>query len=230
MEQLEAAVFVAMWHDTMEFINVQFNPTEFTFNKGVQFSEIAIPGLDTPLLQFVRGQTETLTMDLFFDTTEDGMGVGATSVTTLTDQIYQLIKIEPHTHAPPVCAFLWNQKFPGSDVSSAVGNQRRVEFQCVFESIKQRFTLFSPEGVPLRAVLTVTLREYKPLEEQLRQLNLNSPDKTQGYVVRRGDTLTGIAARQYLRPGEWRPIATANSIDDPRRMEPGAFLRIPPIT
>jgi nucleoid-associated protein YgaU len=230
MEQLELATIVAMWHDMMEFINVQYNPNEITFNKGVQVAEIPIPGLDTPLLQFVRGQSETLTLDLFFDTTENGMGQGATSVTTLTDQIYQLMKIDPHTHAPPICAFLWNEKFPGSDVSSSVGNQRRTDFQCVVESIKQRFTLFSPEGVPLRAILTVTLREYKPLEDQLRQLNLNSPDKTQGYVVRRGDTLTGIAARQYLRPGEWRAIASANDIDDPRRMEPGTFLQVPPIT
>src|SRR5688572_2101533 len=113
MEQLQTAVLVAMWHDEMEFISVQFNPTEFTLTKGAQVAEIAIPGLDTPLLQCVRGQSETLTVDLFFDTTESGMGTGATSVTTLTDQIYQLMKIEPETHAPPICAFLWNKKFPG---------------------------------------------------------------------------------------------------------------------
>ena len=66
-------------------LEVQFNPTEFTLNKGVQLAEIAIPGLDTPILQFVRGQTETLTLDLFFDTTDAGMGDSATPVTTLTD-------------------------------------------------------------------------------------------------------------------------------------------------
>ena len=48
---------------------VQFNPTEYTINKAVQIAEIAIPGLDEPILQFVRGQNEKLTMDLFFDTT-----------------------------------------------------------------------------------------------------------------------------------------------------------------
>lgn len=229
MEQLEQAMIVAMWQDSMDFISVQYNPTEFTLNKGVQLSEIPIPGLDTPLLQFVRGQCETLTVDLFFDTTESGMGTGATSVTTKTDQIYQLLKIEPGTHAPPVCAFMWNQKFPGADVSSEVGNQRRTDFQCVVESIKQRFTLFSPEGVPLRAILTVTLREYKTLDDQLNQLNLNSPDRTQSHVVQRGDTLSAIAGKHYALPGEWRTIADANDIDDPRRMTVGAFLRVPPL-
>lgn len=230
MEQLEKAMLVAMWHDEMEFINVQFNPTEFTFTKGAQVAEITIPGLDTPLVQFVRGQPETLTIDLFFDSTESGTGTGAKSVTEQTDQIYQLMKIEPDTHAPPICAFLWNQKFPGGDVSDKVGNQRRTDFQCVVENIKQRFTLFSPEGIPLRAILTLTLREYKTLEEQLKQLNLMSPDKTQSHVVRRGDTLSGIAGKHYRLPSAWRAIATENDVADPRRLNAGTFLRVPPIS
>lgn len=230
MEQLETAMMVAMWHDEMEFISVQFNPTEFTLTKGAQVAEINIPGLDTPLLQFVRGQSEMLTVDLFFDTTESGMGTNATSVTTLTDQIYQLMKIEPETHAPPICAFIWNKKFPGADVSAKVGNQKRTDFQCIVESVKQRFTLFSPEGVPLRAILTVSLREYKTLDEQLKQLNLQSPDKTQSHVVQRGDTLSAIAGTHYRLPSAWRAIADENGIADPRRLDAGTFLRVPPIT
>src|SRR5947209_16439260 len=118
VQQLEQAMLVVTWYSgEMEFIPVQFNPTEFSLEKGAQIAEIAIPGLDTPLLQFVRGQNERLTLDLFFDTTEDGMGAGATSVTTYTDRIYELVKIEPGRHAPPVCTFLWNSKFPGNDTS-----------------------------------------------------------------------------------------------------------------
>lgn len=230
MQRLEKAMIVAMWHDLMDFIPVQFNPTEFTLNKTNQLAEIPIPGLDTPLLQFVRGQSEVLTLDLFFDTTDKGTDSMPVSVTTETDRIYQLIKIDPHTHAPPVCAFMWNDKFPGSDVSESTGNQKRNDFQCVVESVRQRFNLFSPEGIPLRATLTVTLREYKTLDEQLKELNLNSPDKTQGCILRSDETLSSIAARQYLRPTEWRAIAAANGIDDPRRLKPGTFIRVPPLS
>lgn len=234
MEQLEHATLVVTWQTGLvEQIPVQFNPTEFSLDKGVQVAEIAIPGLDAPLQQFVRGQAEKLTMDLFFDTTENGMGKRATSVTTYTDRIYQLVKIEPKRHAPPICTFVWNDMFPGSSVGSLIevpfGNQRRNGFQCIVENVKQKFTLFSPEGVPLRATLTVTLREYKTLEEQLQHLNLNSPDRTQSHIVQGGETLAGIAARHYERPGEWRRIAEANRIEDPRRLVAGAFLTVPPI-
>ncbi len=230
MEQPQQAMLVVTWHSgEIEFIPVQFNPAEFSLDKSAQIAEIAIPGLDAPLQQFVRGQSEKLTLDLFFDTTEDGMGTGATSVTTYTDTIYQLVKIEPDRHAPPICTFIWNDKFPGTDISSHLGNQRRNEFQCIVENVKQKFTLFSPEGVPLRATLTVTLREYKTLDEQLKQLNLNSPDRTQSHIVQQGESLASIAAQHYRKPGEWRRIADANAIEDPRRIEIGAFLSVPPI-
>jgi Contractile injection system tube protein/LysM domain len=230
MEQLQKASIVATYSDgSMEIMDVQFNPTEFTLDKSAQLAEIVIPGLDSPLLQFVRGQNEKLNVDLFFDTTEHGTGAGATSVTTLTDPIYSLVKIEPAGHAPPVCTFFWNASFPGADLPPASGNQRRTSFQCVVESIKQKLTFFSPEGVPLRATLTLTLREYKTLDEQLDQLNLSSPNRTHSHVTRLGDTLAGVAGRYYRRPGEWRAIAQANEIEDPRRLATGRFLRVPPI-
>ena len=230
MEQLQKATLIATYHSgDMEIFEVQFNPTEFSLDKGAQIAEISIPGLDSPLLQFVRGQNEKMSLDLFFDTTESGMSTRATSVTTLTDRIYELVKIEPAGHAPPICTFVWNDKFPGADISSHAGNQRRTSFQCVFESVKQKFTLFSPEGVPLRATLSVSLREYKTLNQQLHELNLSSPDRTHSHVVQNGDTLSRIAGRYYKKPGEWRSVADANEIEDPRRIAVGAFLNIAPI-
>ena len=230
MEPLQQAMIVVTWNDgEIEFIPVQFNPTQLSFNKGVQIQEIPIPGLDTPLLQFVRGQNENLSIDLFFDSTEDGMGTGATSVTEFSDQIYQLVKIEPDSHAPPICEFIWNDRFPGKDISEKMGNQKRNSFKCIVESVRHQYTLFSPEGVPLRATLSVSLREYKTLEDQLSQLNLNSPDRTQVHVLQSGETLSSLAGDHYRRPGEWRLIADENDIDDPRRLTPGTFLTVPPM-
>jgi len=227
-----------------EDVVFQFNPTELSYDKTAQIAEITIPGLDSPLQQFVRGNSEKLTLDLFFDSTDEGMGANATSVTKRTDKIYQLIKIDSHRHAPPICTFYWNKDFPGSSLSQSSstpnsdktgaqnaadeGNHRRNGFRCVVESVKQKFTLFSPEGIPLRATLTVTLREYKTLADQLAQLNRKSSDRTQSYVLQNGDTLAGVAAQFYQHASDWRFIAEANGIEDPRRLTPGVFLTIPP--
>lgn len=273
MTQLKKAIIRVYWEGQTkpQDIEVQYNPTEYTFDKQNQIAEIQIPGLDSPLQQFVRGQTEKLTLDLFFDTTEQGTGAGATSVTTETDKIYQLIKIEPKRHAPPILEFVWSHQLAGSNIGDApgsvagaisqtvgaavgaaagaagaaiaaagsvggsalaaagagLGNQRRSGFRCVLESVRQKFTLFSPDGIPLRATLTVSLREYKTLQNQLDELHLSSPDRTHVHVLEQGETLAAIANRYYESPVDWREVATKNGLDDARRVTPGVFLVVP---
>jgi nucleoid-associated protein YgaU len=274
MTQLSKALIRVDWYQrAAEEIEVQYNPSEFTVDKQAQYGEVGVPGLDSPLQQFVRGQTETLSMDLFFDTTDYGMGAGATSVTSETDKIYQLIKIEPRRHAPPILTFVWADQFPGSSIGgapgaqaasatrtvgaaagsalsaagsllgaagaaassalaaigAALGGQRRNGMRCVLQSIKQKFTLFSPEGVPLRATLSVTFREYKTLREQLDQLQLSSPDRTHVHVLQQGDSLASVARQYYDKASLWRFVADANGIDDARRLLSGRFLRVPKI-
>jgi nucleoid-associated protein YgaU len=199
----------------LPFIPVQFNPTEYTLEKGAQIAEITIPGIDSPILQFIRGQNERLTLDLFYDTTTLlGMGEVALDVRLLTTPIYQLAKLQPATHAPPRIRFFWGS----------------LAFKAIVENVRQQFTLFNPVGLPLRATLSVTFREYKTLEDQLSGLKLMSADHTKRHVVRRGETLSSIAAREYEDPRKWRLIADANAavLADVRRLPPGLELEIPP--
>lgn len=210
-----------------EEVALAYNPTELSFDKGVQLAEITIPGLDSPLQQFVRGQAEKLSLELFFDSTDGGMAAGARSVTEDTDKIYALTRIEPSSHAPPQVSFVWGQAVPGRHLPAASGNHRRESFRGVVENVKQRFTLFSPEGVPLRATVTLSIREFVPLHEQLTRANKQSPDKTHAHVLRERETLAHVAGSYYLRPQLWRPIATDNAVDDARRLAPGRLLRVP---
>jgi hypothetical protein len=208
-------------------IPVTYNPTDFSIVKGNQLAEIGVPGLTAPLQQFVRGNAAKLTVKLFFDSTDDGMGPLAGGVTDDTDQLYSLVQIESGTHAPPVCRFVWGHKFPGSTVAEV--NQSQPHFVGVVESIQQEFTLFSPKGIPLRATLTVTMREYKPLATQPPELRPGSPDRTHAHVVGRHETLSSIAALVYGDPTKWRPLADHNGITDPRRVSAGTVLAVPPI-
>jgi hypothetical protein len=231
--------------ETHEQMQVQFNPTELGFSKSAQFAEIAIPGLDAPLLQFIRGGTETLTVELFFDTTDQGMGSRATSVTTLTDRFYQLVKQNRDTHAPPRCRFGWGQ--PASDIANAGQVERVLDldtdqetldltqavshapfwFTCVVDGIDRKFLLFSPGGTPLRARLTVKLREYQTLEQMIAKLQ--TADHTKSRILKRRERLDQLSAREYDTPAEWRRIAEANDVEDPRRILPGTSLVIPPM-
>ncbi|GAF48249.1 CIS tube protein [Rhodococcus wratislaviensis] len=231
MPELSKAKFKVFKEDgSFDEITVQFNPSSLSFDKPNHTADITIPGLDSPLKQFVRGGTETASVELFFDTTESGTGPGATSVTTLTDAFYGLVKIDPKTHAAPICSFIWGEKFPGDRLPERYGNQRRTEFSCVVTDVKQDYKLFSPDGTPLRAVLTLKLDEYVPLHRQIAQLNLQSADHTRSHLLAHGETLALVSWQYLHNTRDWRHIATANGIDDPRRLQPGTALTIPPLT
>jgi nucleoid-associated protein YgaU len=155
------------------------------------------------------------------------MDENASSVTILTDPFYDMLKIDSDTHAPPRLNFGWGAEFPGGRLSDA--QQRRSVFTCVVDSFTQHFTLFAPNGTPLRAKLSVGLREYKTLEQQVAALNLQSADVRKSYVVLSGDTLPKIAWQSYGDPTSWRTIADANGIIDPTALVPGTVLALPPV-
>ena len=79
----------------------------------------------------------------------------------------------------------------------------------------------------MRATLTVSLKEYKTLSEQLDEINKHSPDHTRAHVVQRGETISQIAGAHYDDPAKWRAIADENAITDPLDLTPGTVLQIP---
>jgi len=203
-------------------IKALFNPERYTVSKSVQLAEVAIPGLDAPVVQYVRGQNEKIAMELFFDTTDMGMVDFVTDVRTLTSQVYQLLKVDGNLHAPPRVQLAWGA---GGQLTSYGAT---ISPWLVLESVSEEFSLFSPGGVPLRAKLNVSFREAWTIEQQLQVTPRHSSDRTTLHRVMRGETLAHIAAEELSDPTQWRLIADANNLDNPRLLTPGQVLIIPP--
>jgi hypothetical protein len=202
-------------------IQALFNPERYTINKSVELAEVAIPGLDAPVVQFVRGQNEKINLELFFDTTDRGMADDVTDVRTLTNKVYKLLKVNGDLHAPPRVLLKWGK---GGQLTS---HGTMIPPWLVLESVSEEFSVFSPGGVPLRAKLTVAFREAWTIQEQLTETPRHSSDRTKLRRVVRGQTLSHIAAAEYQDPTLWRVIADANDLDNPRYLEPGTTLVIP---
>jgi hypothetical protein len=188
-------------------IDFRFNPTEYQLQKANTFAEIAIPGLESPPIQFVRGNSEKLSVELLADTSDTLKDVRVEYVNKLRN----LLRIRSESHAPPIVNFVWTNN----------------EFKGVVESLNVTYTLFSPEGTPLRAKLSLTLKEYRPIDIQIKERPKTSPDLEKTWVGRRGDSLSSIASAVYRDASAWRAIATANGIQDPRVIEPGRVLTLP---
>lgn len=201
-----------------------FNPTEFTLQRNVNYAQHKIPGLDRPVLQYVSGEAESLSFSLTFDTYSAGENsnnskVLASTVLTdilkfdvreFTDPIMKLTLINSDVHAPDLVQFVWG----------------KMCYTGYITSLSQRFTLFSYVGKPVRSVVDVSMiiteGKYDAKER-------NSPDRTKARLVAEGDMLFMFAFAEYGACSEWRRIADANDIDNPRKLKSGSNISIPPI-
>ena len=187
-------------------VRVLFNPTDLSCDRGSHYASMPVPGLAMPILQYIRGESDVLSLELFLDRTDTGADVDDE-----IGKLEKLTQIGSALHAPPVVDFVWGS----------------FCFTGVITSIRERMTLFSEDGRRLRARLAMSFKSYKSAEVQLRDLKLSSPDRSHTRVLREGETLAHIAFEAYGDPRMWRPIALANGIMRPRFIAPGTPLLIP---
>ncbi|HEY0989761.1 MAG TPA: LysM peptidoglycan-binding domain-containing protein [Kofleriaceae bacterium] len=217
-----------------------FNPNQLRFEQRAEWRAAATIAQSVAggyqRMEFQATPPMTLAIDLFFDTYEGKPAEGANSllgslqdalvpdnpfatgtpsatpVTTYTARVAKLATVSPDLHRPPVCKLLWGQT---------------ELFRGVLTQLHQDYTFFTPNGTPVRATLQCTFTAYRTFGEAVSEIELHSSDVPKRRVVRRGDTLSGIAQNEYGDAARWRAIAIANHIDNPRTLAPGLVLVIP---
>ncbi len=211
MQRLEkATVTVLEGRLEGESFKVLFNPTEYSHDLSNNFQETSLPGLGNPIIQFVNGESQQLTMELLFDTWTINRGE---DVSDLTRRFSNMLQIDADLHAPSPVSFQWGS----------------FEFTAVIPSLTQRFTMFDADGTPVRATLNVTFKQYRPLSQQLEEPRRNSSDKTKRRVLSADDSIWAMAFREYGDVSQWRLIARHNRIARPREIEAGTVLVLPPL-
>lgn len=217
--------------DTGDTIYVLYNPQSYTQAKSVQYANIPLLGSESPLVQFQCGGCEMLSFELFFDSISAGAEVGGTlldrakfaansllpsatnqiDVRDYTKKIFNLMKIEETVHRPPKLKIEWAS----------------LQFEGFLAGCQQRFIKFDESGQPVRAVLNCSFIQHVAPDKLYGSNPLESPDTTKYRVVRQGDSLWALAAKEYGQSGRWREIAAANGLNNPRKLRTGDTLVLP---
>lgn len=210
--------------------DVLYNPDKYEQSKGVQYSNMAGLSMEMPVTQFAHGMAETLTFTLFFDSMSAGAEVGGSvgdkakfaansvlpsmakvvDVRTYTEKVYSLMSIDESIHVPPLLKLNWGS----------------LVFVGHLVSCKQTFTRFSERGIPLRAWVECTFRQFI---SNIGTVSLQSPDVTKTRTIHEGDSLWALAADEYNDAGMWRQIAASNQIVNPRKLRSGTSVVLPAI-
>lgn len=194
-----------------------FNPAQLSISRSNAWAGEPMPGRGVPRLRYAGARPGWMSLELFFDTTHDG-----TPVTRYTGKIVALMDVDPslpganeasNNVRPPYVTFHWG------DLHS---------FRAVVADLDLTFTYFATTGVPLRATVSLALRQYEPSQAFGPQNPTSgTPEPHRVHRVLAGETLDRIAAKYYGDPTRWRALAEANAVPDPLNLRPGAVLTVP---
>jgi nucleoid-associated protein YgaU len=198
----------------------QFNPAMLSITKSSPWSpseaDKAAPSAQGA--QYVGPGPAALNLDLLLDSKLDPYP-NITSIVTRLNECLVAHKptVTQGTPFPKFVRFTWGAWKWGN------GSPR---FEGYVTSVKTDYQLFSSDGEPIRAKVTIAIKEYAP-----RTPGQNPTSGTlvpqHSRILRTGDTLASVAWEEYGDPTLWRELAEANGIDDPLRLAPGTQLLVP---
>ena len=211
-----------------ETIPVQFNPTTMQLQMSNSIDGGDSRGRQTQ--QYNGSSSTVLSLDLEFDTADEGTNDNPVDVRTKTDQIRQFVLPggEGSKQAPPRVKFRWGT----------------FELAGVMSSLTEELSLFSRDGAALRSKLSVQIKEQDPKFEALERgaganddnkppaagdggAAANGPGSSGGGPIDRavaalsGETAADFLARNGLAPEAWRALGSSLTLGGGIELEAG---------
>lgn len=199
---------------------VMVNPGNYDEKKQIEYDkDKALDGGNSPA--YKKYKSEEMRVEFILDTTGvlvDWKDLAASmNRKPLSDMVKELEKtvytIVGDTHEPPYLGVEWGANF----------------FQGRLKGLNINYLLFTSDGEPLRAKVTLTLLKFIDNKTQALMKNKSSPDLSHLVTVKDGDTLLGLCLRIYKSTAYCTDVARVNGLTGFRRLEPGMQLLFPPL-
>jgi len=199
---------------------VQFNPETLKVSYANQIATPQGPGdqRGSPTRLFVGAGTTKLSLQLWFDVNAP-MPEGEAQVDDvrkLTQKVaYFITPKKPGGKTgqfiPPAVRFIWGS----------------FQFDGMLEGLEESLEMFSPEGRPLRASMTLNISQQRITKFAFREARAgakrSSPGSKPLAQAAGGGSLQALAAAAG-KGGNWQAIASANGIENPRLLNPGQLI------
>jgi len=192
---------------------VRVNPEKYSQTFKIAYDSVPAIGSMNTALKFKAMPPIEMKFELLFDST----GVIEDSADSLADEIKQFQDVvynyDGGIHQPRYLMLFWG----------------KLGFGARLTSMSLNYTLFAPDGSPLRARADVSFSCYQSPATIKKLENKQSPDITHRVVTRAGDTLPALTHRIYGSVQYYTQVARFNRLVDFRHIPSGTTLLFPPI-
>jgi nucleoid-associated protein YgaU len=196
-------------------LEFRFNPKEYSISKAATWNRPTNKGAKhSTKPEFGGVQPQSVQMELFFDDWEGNGKSLVKDIEILLGWLKPTDKsIRDKKPQPQALQFHW-------------GQGPLADFKGYLKSVSAKYTMFKPDGTPVRATVQIALEEI-PSDPKPTNPTSGSLRGRRSHVVSAGDSLHSVAFREYDEPRLWRGLAAFNEIDDPLRVPTGRRLLIP---
>jgi len=200
--------------DGSQSLEFRFNPKELSVNKAATWNRPTNKGAKHATKpEFGGVQPQAVTMELFFDDWE-GEGNLVKDIEKLVGWLKPTDKsISSKKPQPQTLVFRW-------------GHGPLSNFKGFLKSVNAKYTMFKPDGTPVRATANIALEEI-PADPAKTNPTSGSNAGRRTHVVSAGDSLHSVAFHEFGDAALWRGLAVFNRLDDPLRVPNGTRLLIP---
>jgi hypothetical protein len=198
---------------------VTINPASYSHVYEIRYNDVQAQGSPGGSPVYNRTPSDTVTFQLVFDGT--GVvpsvlpGVVPFTADGITKQIAEfkalVFSYNGNIHSPNYLILSWGT----------------LLFRCRLQSLKVNYTLFKPDGTPLRARVDITAKGYNDEAEIALRANKSSPDLSHVRTVKAGDTLPLMCYGIYGSSTPYIQIAAINGLTDFRDLHPGQQILFP---
>jgi len=182
-----------------------------SIQQTVKYEDPKNQGADGGEAKFEGMEPRTFSFDIFLD----GTGASGTKleVEPMIMAFQAITGFQGDIHRPGFFIISWGTFF----------------IRCVLVNYTVTYKLFRPNGTPLRAVISTSWREFKPLTLGSLLKNLLSPDVTHQHTVTENEHLAMLAYQTYKDPKYYLQVAEKNDLDNLKQLNAGQDLSLPPL-
>ena len=192
---------------------VFLNPESFTHTFEVAYDKTETQGQSGSTAKFKAMGDEQVSFDLMFD----GTGAVVGKVIDVDTEVQKLRRValdyQGKLHSPYYLQLSWGT----------------LLFNCHLVKFDVSYTLFRPDGSPLRAKVSLTFVGFTDTATKAKQADNQSSDLTHHHRVQAGDTLPLLCHRIYGHSRYYLAVAVHNQLINFRRLAPGQLLQFPPL-